>query len=145
MARHLLPENPLAVCLNFHTCVGKRLRLNGGENAHLFPVVSEFRAAIKAHYISPRLHRGFTAALSPFAGLGETDAFVPASEQSVKNSHNLLPAVALFLEHGSTATHKQLSAHPGHIPARARHTRYLGYYLIVLVTPASFHPFFFGI
>lgn len=79
---------PLAVCFNLYTRSSKRLRLTGGENAHLFPVVSEFLAAIQAYDVSSRLHSSFTAALSPFAGLGETDALVPASEQSVKDLHN---------------------------------------------------------
>jgi hypothetical protein len=34
------------------------------------------------------------AALSWLAGLGKADSFVPASEQSVKDLHNLLLAVA---------------------------------------------------
>jgi hypothetical protein len=88
----------LAVCLYFHTCTGKRPRLTRGENAHLFPVVSELGTAIKAHHIRSRLRCSITTALSPFAGLGETDAFVPAPEQSVKNRHNLLPPVALDFE-----------------------------------------------
>lgn len=90
--------NSLAVCLNFHTCMGKRPRLTGGENAHLLPVVSELGTAIKAHHISSRLRCSFTPALSPFAGLGEANAFVPASEQSVKNLHNLLPWLLLILK-----------------------------------------------
>jgi hypothetical protein len=100
----------LAVCLNFNTCTGKRPRLTGGENVHLFPVVSELGTAIKAHYISSRLRCSFTAALSPFAGLGETDAFVPASEQSVKNRHKLLPPVAVDL---SSALIRNLRHIPG--------------------------------
>ena len=78
--------------------MSKRLHLTGGENAHLFPVVWELGATIKADHVRSRLHRGFTAALSPFAGLGEANAFVPASEQSVKDLHNLLPEVAFDFE-----------------------------------------------
>jgi len=77
---------------------GQRPRLTGGENAHLLPVICKLGTAIKAHYISSRLRCSFTTALSPFAGLGETDAFVPASEQSVKNLHNLLPWLLLILK-----------------------------------------------
>lgn len=87
--------------------MGKRLHLTGGENAHLLPVVSELGTAIKAHHISSRLRCSFTTALSPFAGLGETDAFVPASEQSVKNLHNLLPWLLLILKN------QQPSEQPG--------------------------------
>jgi hypothetical protein len=39
-----------------------------------------------------------TAALSWFAGLGKADPLVPASEQSVKNIHNLLPAALALAE-----------------------------------------------
>ena len=47
---------------------------------------------------------GLAAALSWLAGLGKADSFVPASEQSVKDIHNLLPAVAFdFLELSLTA------------------------------------------
>ena len=84
----------LASCLNFYTCMGKRLLLNGGENTHLFPVVSELGTTVKANHVSARLHGSLAAALSWFAGLGKADSFVPASEQSVKKLHNLLLAVA---------------------------------------------------
>lgn len=67
--------------------MGKRLRLNGGENAHLLPVVSELGATVQTHNVGPGLRSGLTAALSPFAGLGKANAFMPASEQSVKDLH----------------------------------------------------------
>jgi hypothetical protein len=55
-----------------------------------------------------------TAALSWFAGLGEADPLVPASEQSVKDIHNLLPAVAFdFLERPSTASLSKVRQYPG--------------------------------
>jgi hypothetical protein len=55
-----------------------------------------------------------TAALSWLAGLGEADSFVPASEQSVKDIHNLLPAVALdFLKRPSTASLSNFRHYPG--------------------------------
>jgi hypothetical protein len=44
------------------------------------------------------LHGGLAAALSWLAGLGKADSFVPASEQSVKDIHNLLPAAWHLLE-----------------------------------------------
>jgi hypothetical protein len=94
--------NLLASCLNFYTCMGKRLLLNGGENTHLFPVVSELGTTVEANHVSSRLHGGRAAALSRLAGLGKADSFVPASEQSVKDLHNLLLAVAsssLILQH----------------------------------------------
>ena len=85
----------LASCLNFHSCVGKRLLLIGGENLHPFPVVSELGTTVETHHVRSRMRGGLTAALSWLAGLGKADSFVPASEQSVKDIHNLLPAVAL--------------------------------------------------
>jgi hypothetical protein len=78
--------------------MGKKLFLIGGENTHLFPVVSELGTTVEAHYIRSRWYSGLTAALSRFAGLGKADSFMPASEQGVKDLHNLLPAVALDLE-----------------------------------------------
>ena len=84
----------LAVCLSFHTRAGKRLRLFGGENPHLLPVVSELGTTVEAYYIRSCLRSGLAAALSRFAGQGEADSFMPASEQSVYDVHNLLPAVA---------------------------------------------------
>jgi hypothetical protein len=82
----------LASCLNFNTRVGKRLLLTGGENTHLFPVVSELGTTVKTHHVRSRMRGSLTAALSWLAGLGKADSFVPASEQSVKDFHNLLPA-----------------------------------------------------
>jgi len=84
----------LASGLNFHTCMGKRLFLNGGENTHLFPVVSELGTTVETNHVCSRLHGGLAAALSWLAGLGKADSFVPASEQSVKKLHNLLLALA---------------------------------------------------
>lgn len=91
------PTSPafLASCLNFHTCVGKRPLLIGGENLHLFPVVSELRTTVETHHVRSRMRGSLTAALSWFAGLGKADPLVPASEQSVKDIHNLLPAAWL--------------------------------------------------
>jgi hypothetical protein len=72
--------------------MGKRPLLIGGENLHLFPVVSELGTTVETHHVRSRLHGSLTAALSWLAGLGKADVFVPASEQSVKDIHNLLPA-----------------------------------------------------
>jgi len=104
----------LAVCLNFHACMGKRRLLIGGENAHIFPVVSELGTTVETHHICSGLRGRLAAALSWLAGLGEADVLVPASEQSVKDIHNLLPAVALdFLERPSTASLSNLRHYPG--------------------------------
>jgi len=84
----------LASGLNFHTCMGKRLFLNGGENTHFFPVVSKLGTTIETHHIRSGERGGLAAALSWLAGLGKADSFMPASEQSVKNLHKPLPAVA---------------------------------------------------
>ena len=95
----------LASCLNFHTCAGKRRALFGGENTHIFPVVSELGTTVETYHVRSRLRGSRTAALSWFAGLGKADSFVPASEQSVKDIHNLLPAVAFdFLKRTLTAS-----------------------------------------
>src|SRR5436305_11409625 len=98
----------LASCLNFHTCVGKRLLLVGGENTHLFPVVSELGTTVETHHIRSRLCGSLTAALSRLAGLGKADSFVPASEQSVKDIHNLLLAVASSACFNSLTLHQYL-------------------------------------
>jgi hypothetical protein len=74
--------------------MGKRLLLNGGENTHLFPVISELGTTVETNHVRSRLRGGLAAALSWLAGLGKADSFVPASEQSVKKLHNLLLAVA---------------------------------------------------
>ena len=84
----------LASGLNFYTCMGKRLFLIGGENTHLFPVVSKFGTTVETHHIRSGERGSLAAALSWLAGLGKADSFVPASEQSVKDLHNLLLAVA---------------------------------------------------
>jgi len=84
----------LASCLNFYTCMGKRLLLIGGENTHLLPVVSELGTTVETNHVGSRMRGSLAAALSWLAGLGKTDSFVPASEQSVKDLHNLLLAVA---------------------------------------------------
>jgi hypothetical protein len=47
---------------------------------------------------------GLAAALSWLAGLGKADSFVPASEQSVKDLHNLLLAVASKIALTATST-----------------------------------------
>jgi len=78
--------------------MGKRPLLIGGENLHLFPVVSELGTTVETHHVRSRLHGSLTAALSWLAGLGKADSFVPASEQSVKDIHNLLPAAWRLLE-----------------------------------------------
>jgi hypothetical protein len=82
--------------------MGKRLFLNGGENTHFFPVVSKLGTTVETHHIRSGEHGSLAAALSWLAGLGKADSFVPASEQSVKDLHNLLLAVAsnsLTLQH----------------------------------------------
>jgi hypothetical protein len=84
----------LASGLNFHTCMSKRLFLNGGENAHLFPVVSKLGTTVETHHIRSGERGSLAAALSWLAGLGKADSFMPAPEQSVKDLHKLLPAVA---------------------------------------------------
>jgi len=73
----------LASCLNFYTCAGKRLFLIGGENTHLFPVVSELGTTVETNHIRSCMGGGLAAALSGLAGLGKADSFMPASEQSV--------------------------------------------------------------
>ena len=109
--------------------MGKRPLLIGGENTHLLPVVSELGTTVETHHIRTRVHGGLTAALSWLAGQGKADTFVPASEQSVKNTHNLLPAVALdFLQWPFNRCIEQLSALPGtclwHSGRQARYLRY---------------------
>lgn len=74
--------------------MGKRLFLNGGENTHLLPVVSKFGTTVETNHVGSRLRGSLAAALSWLAGLGKANSFVPASEQSVKDLHNLLLAVA---------------------------------------------------
>jgi hypothetical protein len=74
--------------------MGKRLLLIGGENTHFLPVVSELGTTVETYHVCSRLRGGLAAALSWLAGLGKADSFVPASEQSVKDLHNLLLAVA---------------------------------------------------
>jgi hypothetical protein len=74
--------------------MGKRLFLNGGENTHFFPVVSKLGTTVETHHICSSERGSLAAALSWLAGLGKADSFMPASEQSVKNLHKLLPAVA---------------------------------------------------
>jgi len=63
--------------------MGKRSFLIGGENAHIFPVVSELSTTVQADDISAGCRGGITAAMSRLAGLGKANLFVPASEQSV--------------------------------------------------------------
>jgi hypothetical protein len=93
--------------------MGKRPLLIGGENLHLFPVVSELGTTVETHHVCSRVRGSLTAALSWLAGLGKADSFVPASEQSVKDIHNLLPAVALdFSEAAVNRFIKQRSALP---------------------------------
>src|SRR5262249_14596017 len=128
--------------LGFHVGVGKRLLLTGGENAHLFPVVSELRSTIQTDDIGACLCSSFTAALSPFAGLGKTRPSMPASEQSVKDLHNLLPAVALDLRPVipvSSATFGISWVRPWVIRPRSGP---IPCYLIVVLSLRSFHPFF---
>jgi hypothetical protein len=74
--------------------MGKRLFLNGGENTHLFPVISKLGTTVETNHICSGERGGLAAALSWLAGLGKADSLVPASEQSVKDLHNLLLAVA---------------------------------------------------
>jgi hypothetical protein len=74
--------------------MGKRLFLLGGENTHFLPVVSKLCTTVETNHVRSRLVGGLAAALSWLAGLGKADSFVPASEQSVKDLHNLLLAVA---------------------------------------------------
>jgi hypothetical protein len=74
--------------------MGKRLFLNGGENTHLFPVISKLGTTVETNHIRSGERGGLAAALSWLAGLGKADSLVPASEQSVKDLHNLLLAVA---------------------------------------------------
>ena len=77
--------------------MSKRLFLNGGENAHLFPVVSKLGTTVETDHIRSGEHRGLAAALSWLAGLGKADSFVPASEQSIKDLHNFLLAASDLL------------------------------------------------
>jgi hypothetical protein len=108
--------------------MGKRLLLNGGENAHLFPVVSELRTTVETNHIGSRKRGGLTAALSWLAGLGKADSFVPASEQSVKDLHNLLPAVAFdFLKRPSNRFISNLRHYLGWFKVRAVEAQYLCY------------------
>ena len=119
----------LASCLDFHSCVGKRLLLSGGENTHLFPVISELGTTVETDHVRSRMRGRLTAALSWLAGLGEADPFVPASEQSVKDIHNLLPAVAFdFLEQPSTVPLATFANTLGLIKAAGRQAQYLCYF-----------------
>ena len=97
----------LASCLNFHTRMGKRLFLIGGENTHLFPVVSELGTTVETNHVGSRLRGSLAAALSWLAGLGKANSFVPASEQSVKDLHKLLLAVASKQPHTSELPGRQ--------------------------------------
>lgn len=112
----------LASGLNFHTCMGKRLLLNGGENTHVFPVVSKLGTAVKTHHICSGKRGSLAAALSWLAGLGKADSFVPASEQSVKDLHNLLLAVASST--GLNSLNFYLGLSQDHQTYRARDLRY---------------------
>ena len=106
--------------------MGKRPLLNGGENLHLFPVVSKLGTTVETHHVRSRKRGSLTAALSRLAGLGKADSFVPASEQSVKDIHNLLPAVALdFLKRPSTASLSNVRHYLG--LAKANQTARPGY------------------
>jgi hypothetical protein len=101
--------------------MGKRLFLNGGENAHLFPVVSKLGTTVETHHICSSERGGLAAALSWLAGLGKADSFMPASEQSVKNLHKLLPAVA---SSGLNSLNFYLGLSQDHQARRARDLRY---------------------
>jgi hypothetical protein len=109
----------LASCLNFHTRMGKRLFLIGGENTHFLPVVSKLGTTVETNHVRSRLRGGLAAALSWLAGLGKADSFVPASEQSVKDLHNLLLAVAS----NSLTLQNYLGPSRDHRPS----VQYLGY------------------
>ena len=87
MARHL---SQFLAGFSFNTRVRHPPRLTGGENAHFLPVIRKLGAAIQADHISSRVRRRLTATVSPLAGLGKADAFVPGPEQSVENLHHLL-------------------------------------------------------
>src|SRR4051812_7838696 len=104
----LNPPRLLASGLNFHTCMSKRLFLNGGENTHLFPVVSKLGTTVETNHIRSCERGSLAAALSWLAGLGKADSFVPASEQSVKDLHNLLLAVASSACFNSLTLHQYL-------------------------------------
>jgi len=59
---------------------------------------------------------GLAAALSWLAGQGKADSFVPASEQSVKDLHNLLLAVASSTCFNSLTLQNYLGRRSGHLP-----------------------------
>src|SRR5882672_6504090 len=63
------------------------------QNAHLLPVVGEFLAAIKTHYVSPDARRGLVAARSSTNSHWKTVARMPASEHGIHHSgeHDYLP------------------------------------------------------
>ena len=44
----------LTSCLNFYTCMGKRLFIIGGENTHFLPVISELGTTIETNHVRSR-------------------------------------------------------------------------------------------
>ena len=118
-------------------------RFTGGENAHFLPVVWKFRATIQADHIRSCVRRRLAATLSPLAGLGKADAFVPATKQSVKDLHRLLPRLPSIL--GADSALSATFGTPGLLFASPDHqARYLRYLLISVFRPCIVSCISFG-
>jgi hypothetical protein len=76
--------------LGLHANVRVGLLFPGPQDPHGLPVIGKLFAAIQTDNVSARLRSRLGLALSPSAGDGEAHAFMPASEQSIKDCHLLL-------------------------------------------------------
>jgi hypothetical protein len=112
----------------------------GTQDSHGLPVIGKLFAAIQTDNISARLRSRLGLALSPSAGDGEAHAFMPASEQSIKDCHLLLQTL------GSKRSCPEAAARynddrPVRYPALSRQAPFRSICLTSLVAanPDSFH------
>jgi hypothetical protein len=139
--RSIHDRSALLAGFRLHASVRVGLLFSGRQDPHLLPVVGKLLAAIKTHDVRACLRSGLRAVLLPPAGDGEAHAFVPASEQSVEDSHHAPPEPEIQTECPEGIAHKNHRRVRGTALADWASSAGTSVTYLVALNPDSFHWF----